>query len=176
MSKVLVVVYSYTGTGRRLAQLLCSVQGWSLGEIVETRPRSGGAAGNWRCLFDSWLRRRPAIRYMGAPPQEFDAVVLVSPIWIYRLAGPMRSFVTQYRESLPDVAVCSVMGGRGAPNAVAEIGSILGRSPMLSTAFTAREVDDGSCAARLQAFGNAVQAAEESQLVMRAATWSPQAA
>ncbi|MBK5206372.1 MAG: flavodoxin [Polaromonas sp.] len=174
MSKVLVVMYSYTGTCRRLVQLLCSQQGWPMAEISEVNPRSG-ALGTWRCLLDSWLRRSPAISYVGPPPNEFDAVVLVAPIWVYRLASPMRSFVASRHEQLPDVAVVSVMGSRGAPNAVAEISQLIGRSPILSTAFTTREVEDGSYAARLQAFGTAVQMAEDTQAVVRPSIWSPQA-
>ncbi|MDP2255225.1 MAG: flavodoxin [Polaromonas sp.] len=175
MSEVLVVTYSYTGTCRQLAQLLCSQQGWPMAEIGE-RSRRSGLQGTARCLLDSWLHRRPSIQYDGPPPSQFDAVVLVSPIWAYRLAGPMRSFVAMMRDQLPDVAVVSVMGNSGAPNAVAEIGQLLGRSPMLSTAFTTREVQDGSCAGWLQAFGTAIQKAEDSQAVVRPATWSPQAA
>jgi hypothetical protein len=174
MNNVLVIVYSYTGTCRRLAQLLCSQQGWDMAEIYDVHPRSG-VLGNWRCLIDSFFRRQPAIRYDGPPPGDFDAVVLVSPIWGLRLAGPMRSFVDRKRDRLPDVALISVMGGRGAPNAVAEVGKLLGRAPMLTTAFTMREVDDGSYAARLQAFGTAVRSTEDSRAVVRPATLSPQA-
>ena len=155
MTKILVVVYSYTGTSRRVAQLLRARQGWEVAEIAEVRPRSG-AFGNMRCLLDSLFRRCPAIRYDGPLPRGFDTVVLVSPIWGQQLAGPMRSFVTRRRDHLPDVAVVSVMGGSGAPNAVAEIGRIIGRAPILSTALSTREVDDGSCVERLHRFCTAV--------------------
>jgi hypothetical protein len=138
-----------------VAQLLSDRQGWEVAEIAEVRPRSG-AFGNMRCLLDSLFRRCPAIRYDGPLPRGFDTVVLVSPIWGQQLAGPMRSFVTRRRDHLPDVAVVSVMGGSGAPNAVAEIGRIIGRAPILSTALSTREVDDGSCAERLHGFGTAV--------------------
>jgi len=175
MSKVLVVAYSYTGTSRRVAQLLCRQQGWRLAEIAEVRPRSG-ASGTLRCLLDSLFRRGPAIRYDGPLPREFDAVVLVSPIWGLRLAGPMRSFVARRRDHLPDVALVSVMGGRSAANAVAEIGRLLGRAPLLSTSFTMQEVDDGSFAGRLQAFGTALRSAKDSQAVVRPVTLSPQTA
>lgn len=174
MNNVLVIVYSYTGTCRRLAQLLCSQQGWEMAEIHDLHPRSG-ALGNWRCLMDSFFRRLPAIRYDGPPPGDYKAVVLISPIWGQRLAGPMRTFVDRKGARLPDLAMISVMGGRGAPNAVAEVGKRLGRAPILSTAFTMHEVDDGSCAARLQAFGTAVQSAEDSRAVVRPANLSPQA-
>jgi hypothetical protein len=175
MSKVLVVAYSYTGTSRRLAQLLAGLQQWTLAEVREVRPRSG-VAGTWRCLMDSVFRRCPQIRYDGPNPGDFNAVVLVSPIWAYRLAGPMRSFVASQHASLRDVAVISVMGESGAPNAVAEVSRLTGRTPLMNAAFKTREVDDGSCAGRLQAFGKAVQEAEDSSLVVRPSTWSPQSA
>lgn len=155
MTKVLVVSYSYTGTSRRVAQLLRDRQDWEVAEIAEARPRTG-AFGYLRCLLDSRFRRCPEIRYDGPLPRHFDTVVLVSPIWGQQLAGPMRSFITRRRDHLPDLAVVSVMGGSGAPNAVSEIGRIIGRAPILSIALTTREVHDGSCAERLQRFGTAV--------------------
>lgn len=172
MGKILVVSYSHTGTSRQLANTLAQLQGWTATEIAEVHP----GRGDWRCVLDSLLRRRPAIRYGGPAPEQFDAVVLVAPIWVYRLAGPMRSFVDQYRDRLSTVAVVSVMGGRGAPNAVAEIGHLLGRSPIFSTAFLAREVEDGSCAGRLRAFGEAVDKAAVCQDVLRPSTLSSQTA
>ncbi|MDO9113489.1 MAG: flavodoxin [Polaromonas sp.] len=172
MDKILVVFYSYTGTSRRLVQLLCSQLDWPSGEIVEERARSG-ASGTLRCVADSLLRRQPRIRYQGPDPGGFGTVVLVSPIWAYRLASPMRSFVAERRDDLQQIAVVSVMGGSGAPNAVAEIGHLLGRAPLLATAFTTREVDDGSCAGRLEAFGHALQAASRQASPVRPASWSP---
>ncbi|MDM0116343.1 flavodoxin [Variovorax sp. J22R133] len=175
MSKVLVVLYSLTGTSRNVAQLLCSQQGWEMAEIREASPRTaGGALGVVRCIVDSLLRLRPAIRYIGPPPAGFDAVVLISPIWALQLAGPMRSFVAMHRDKLPAVAVISIMGGSGAPNAVAEIARMADRAPILSTEFTAREVGDGSFAARLQAFGTSVGSAITSQEAVRPTTLSPQ--
>lgn len=159
MSNVLVVVYSYTGTSRRVAELLCGQQNWPMAEIVELHPRSG-TFGTLRCVLDSALRRTPVIRYEGPSPKDFDAVVLVSPIWAQRLAGPMRSFITNRHDQLPDVAVVSVMGGTGAPDAISEITQRIGRAPILSTSLSMHEVDDGSFAARLQAFGTAVSSAE----------------
>jgi len=175
MSKILVVVYSHTGTCRRLADLLCDQQGWPMAVITDARPRRG-AIGTWRCLLDSWLRRRPPINYSGLSPDGFDAVVLIAPIWAYRLAGPMRTFVDSRRGSLADIAAAPVMGGSGAPNAIAEIGRLTGRAPILDTAFIAREVEDGSCAARLKAFGDGVQAAKGASVATRPAIWSPQTA
>jgi flavodoxin len=160
MSKVLVVFYSHTGTSRKVAELLCKQHGWTCAEITDELPRRG-LPGYMRGVLDSVLRRRPPIRYDGPLPKSFDAVVLVSPIWAWHLAGPMRSFVTRRQDHLPDVAVISVMGGSGAANAVNEVSRILGRAPLLDAAFTQREVEDGSHAQRLRSFGEALARAED---------------
>src|SRR5206468_2786462 len=79
MDAILVVCYSYTGTARRAAQLLCSHHGWPLGRISDARPRAG-SSGYLRSVLDSLLRRRPPIRYEGPDPAQFRTVVLVSPV------------------------------------------------------------------------------------------------
>jgi len=175
MSRILVVFYSYTGTGRRLARLLATQQHWPLGEVRELRPRSGTTA-TWRCVLDSLLRRRPAIRYEGPALRNFDVVVLIAPIWVGQLASPMRSFVAELRTALPEVAVLSVMGSVGAPAAAAEIARWTRETPLLAGAFTSREVDDGSCAIRLQAFGDAIRTLGDASVATRPTFWSPQAA
>ena len=88
-NQTLVVFYSHTGTSRRAAQLLASQFGWQTGEVSERHPRVG-RAGTFKCVADSLLRRRPAIRYEGPDPQAFGSVVFVAPVWVSRMAGPMR--------------------------------------------------------------------------------------
>jgi flavodoxin len=172
--RTLIVAYSNTGTCRRVADLLASKLQWPRGEISEHRSRTG-AAGILRCVADSLLRRHPEIRYEGPDPRGFDMVVLIAPIWLYRLAGPMRSFVRDHASGLKRVAVISVMGGQGATNAFSEIDQILGRPPVLSTSFTAREVDDGSYSPGLEAFGSAVRDNATKEEAIRPTTLSPSA-
>ena len=94
----------------------------------------------------------------------------------HRSAGPMRTFARLHSGKLADIAVAPVMGGSGAPNAVAELARLTGRAPLLSTAFTAREIEGGSCAGRLRAFGDGVRMAKSAEAPTRPATWSPQTA
>lgn len=151
MARILVVCYSHTGTARRAAQLLCSHHGWPLGEIQDPAPR-----GTLRCVLDSLLKRRPAIRYDGPEPGAFDSVVLLAPIWMYRLAAPMRSFLAEYRDRLPRVAVIATMSSGGATNAFGEVGHLLGHPPVTCAAFLQREIEDGSGTGRLLEVGDAL--------------------
>lgn len=173
MDSTLVVCYSYTGISHRLAQLLCAQQGWPLGQVFERSPRRG-ASGTLRCVLDSLFHRSPQVSYHGPEPADFHTVVLVAPIWIYRLAGPMRSFVAHNRERLHHVAVLTTMGSRGGSNAAAEIARLLGSDPILSASIASREVEDGSCAQALAAFGATLRPGGPGEPV-RPATWSPTA-
>lgn len=152
MNNILVVCYSYTGISRRVAQLICSHHGWPLGEITEPTPR-----GTWRCILDSLLRRRPEIRYRGPTPMDFHTVLLISPIWMYRLAGPMRSFIVRYKDNLNQVAVIETMNAASTSNALAEIGHLLGHRLMETAAFNAQEIENGSAIARLLAFADTLE-------------------
>jgi hypothetical protein len=153
MDSILVVCYSATGTSLQAARLLCSHHGWPLALVTERRARTG-LGGLMRCVLDSLLRRHPPICYDGPDPGDFRTVVLVSPIWVYRLAGPMRTFIAQHREALRRVAVISTMGSAGAVNAVAEVERLTGHPPIRAVAFTSQGLADGTATGRLIAFGH----------------------
>lgn len=172
MGSTLIVFYSLTGNSRRLAQLLAAQTGWPVGEVLEERPRTAGPLGFLRCVLDSIFHRSPAVRYQGPEPASFANLVLIAPIWARELAGPMRSFVAGRQDRAQRIAVLTTMGGRGGSNAVAEIGRIAGRDPVLSEVVTAREVEDGSCARAVEAFSRAVDRAAPGK-PLRPATWSP---
>jgi flavodoxin len=166
MSEILVISYSDTGASRRLAQMLCKQQGWPMAEISEIYPRCG-LSGQINCLLDSWMRRRPSICYTGPPPNEYDAVVLVAPVWSWRLAGPVRSFVKLMNEQLPDLAIISVAESWETRDAITELSSIIGYFPVSNTTFTPDEINDESCLKRLQTFGEETQAAEHQQILIQ---------
>jgi hypothetical protein len=167
MDSILVVCYSYTGISRRAAQLLCSHHGWPLGEIEDARSR-----GTLRCVLDSLLRRRPEIRYNGPDPGDFRTVVLVAPIWMYQLAGPMRTFVARERSRLQRVAVIATLNSAGASNAFAEIAALLGHGLVQTAAVKARAIEDGSGTGELIDFGTALQPGSGSGARPRKAAWS----
>ena len=156
MDTILLVCYSYTGTTRRVAELLASHHGWPLGQVSDAKPRAGGL-GTLRCVLDALLHRHPPIRYEGPDPGDFRTVVLLAPVWMYGLAGPMRSFIVQHREALRRVAVICTMGSGGGSNALSHVARLLGHAPIASACFLQREVDDGSCTSRVLAFGQTLQ-------------------
>jgi len=154
MSRVLVVHHSRTGTCRMLAQALCDRHRWASGEVRPADRRDG----YWRCALDALLRRAPPIHYDGPDPWSFDAVVLVSPVWCWRLSPPMRSFLRSVHGKLSAVGVVSTMGGSGARNAVAEVERAIHRPAVATLALRVSEVQAGEHERALQSFAGAVEA------------------
>ena len=155
MDNILVVFYTYTGVSRRAAQLLATHRGWPVGEVWDADPRAG-LLGGLRCIFDSLFQRRPAIRYEGPDPAGFQTVIIISPIWAYRMAGPMRSFLAENAPKLPRFAVVTLMNAAGATNAVKEAEQLVGRRAISTLDLLSRDFKDGSATARLLQFGEAV--------------------
>ena len=155
MPDVLVVFHSRSGHCRMLAEALSRRRGWALGEAayVDGRPSYG------RSARDALLRHEPKIRYDGPNPSRFEVVVLVSPIWCWRLCPPMRSFVRSMHGKLVKVAALSCMGGSGASNAVAEIQHLVRRPVVAQLALRQDEVAAGRHEESLQAFADEVAAA-----------------
>jgi len=123
MPDVLVVFHSRTGHCRDLARLMSEQRGWALAEVAWP----GGQPSYAQCAKEAILRGHPAIRYQGPDPTAYDVVVLVSPVWCWRLCPPMRSFIRSMQGKLGGVAVLSCMGGSGASNAVAEVEQLIHR-------------------------------------------------
>jgi flavodoxin len=153
MPDVLVVFHSRTGHCRDLARLMSEQRGWALAEVAWP----GKQPSYTRCATQAILRGHPAIRYQGPDPAAYDVVVLVSPVWCWRLCPPMRSFIRSMQGKLGRVAVLSCMGGSGASNAVAEVEHLIHRPVVAKLALRQSEVDAGQFGS-LQAFADEVTA------------------
>lgn len=153
MPDVLVVFHSRTGHCRELARLMSEQRGWALAEVAWPGRQPSYA----QCASEAILRGHPAIRYEGPDPAAYDVVVLVSPVWCWRLCPPMRSFIRSMRGKLGGVAVLSCMGGSGASNAVAEVERLIHRPVVARLALRQAEVDAGQLGS-LQAFADEVTA------------------
>lgn len=84
--RVLILVYSFTGNNRHLAQHLAARLGAEIEELRERRKRTV-----LRVILDMMFRRRPAIAPITADPAAFDHVLLIAPIWDMNVAHPMAS-------------------------------------------------------------------------------------
>jgi flavodoxin len=158
MAKTLIVFYSLSGTTRRVAQELKHRSGWDLAEIKDTRPRKG-FWGYTRCMLEVRLGLSAAIEYNGPDPSAYDLVLLGSPVWAWRIASPLRGFVTQRRDRMKRVAFFFTFGGGGADKVTQEANALAGDANAPVLFLSAREMQSGTFLDRLNPFLERLRAA-----------------
>jgi len=175
MTKVLIVLYSRTGTARQVALQLQQISGWPIGEVRNVRPRVG-FIGDLRCVLDSLLARSAPYTFEGPPIDGFDRLVVLTPIWVDGLASPMRALMRDVVRTGRPVSLICVMARGGAFRAADEITTILGEAPDPVLGLKQADVLSGSCLSALSSLVETVNALDAEPVITRPMWLSPHAA
>ena len=166
MTKVLIVLYSRTGTARQVALQLQQISGWPIGEVRDVRPRVG-FIGDLRCVLDSLLARSAPYTFEGPPIDGFDRLVVLTPIWVDGLASPMRALMRDVVRAGRPVSLICVMSRGGAFRAADEITTILGEAPDPVLGLNQADVLSGSCLSALSSLVDTVNALDAEPVITR---------
>jgi flavodoxin len=158
MEKNLIVYYSRTGTTRQVAEQMAAQSGWQLVEITDVHPRAG-FFGDLRCIIEALFHKRAKYHYEGPPLDEVEHVVVMAPVWMGRLASPMRDFLADQSPFLANLSVICVMAARGAFSAVEEIMRMTSTIPAPVLALSQRDVLSGLSQQEIAGFIDQVKTA-----------------
>ena len=137
--KTLVVFYSRTGTTKKVAEKLADKLSAESEEIIDTLDRSG-IMGFLYSGRDAMRRRLTKIEAPQKNPADFDLVIIGTPIWAWNVSAPVRTYLTQQREKLPQVAFFCTMGGSGYKKVFREMYKIIRKKPKAFLYLTTQEV------------------------------------
>jgi flavodoxin len=157
MPGILIVYYSRTGYTRRVAEELAAKTGATMEALAETRSRSG--------VFNYLRSGREALTGRTAPicptvqdPSAFDLVVLGSPVWAGHVCSPMRTYLTERRDDLPNVAFFCTQHASGADKALRDMTDLAGREPVVTLALNDRVIRSGAYRADVARFAEQILA------------------
>ena len=107
----LIVYYSRSGTSQIVAetlkdQLSCKV------ECIHSTKNREGFLGVLTCVLDQLLNRDDTLQPLKENPNNYNPVILVSPVWIGKLASPARTFIKQTRLDGKDIYLMLTYNGR----------------------------------------------------------------
>ena len=135
----LVVYYSFTGNTRTVAERAARELNADVAEVRAPRYESGGFR-FLRAAFDSWRGRLPAIEVGGGRPDEYDFVLLMSPVWAGHAATPMRTYLTHNRGRFKRAAFLLTCAGSCPPRAFEEMTALAGFEPEATFTLLDREI------------------------------------
>ncbi|MFO7257419.1 MAG: hypothetical protein DIU61_006990 [Bacteroidota bacterium] len=104
--KPLIVYYSHGGNNELLAYRLQKEFNSDIFEVEPAGKRTG-----FSIFLDIVLGRTPRIKPCPLTLSAYDMLVFVAPIWSGKIASPLRSFLTQYRDQITSYAFMSLCGG-----------------------------------------------------------------
>lgn len=109
--KTVLVSYSLTGNNDALAASIAAELGADHVRIVEPRVRTIGMI-----ALDRLLGRTPKVSPAVDRTDGYDLVLFVGPVWMGRVAAPLRANLRHLRRSAERYAFVSVSGGANGPN------------------------------------------------------------
>jgi hypothetical protein len=141
--RTLVVYYSFTGNTRNVAERAARDLGADIAEVLSARYESGGLR-FLLAAFDSWRGRLPAIGVSGPLPDEYDFVLLMSPVWVGHAATPMRAYLAQNHGKIKRAAFLLTCAGSCPARTFEEMTALAGLEPQATFTLSERDIKGGA--------------------------------
>ena len=120
-------------------------------QIKDFKTRTGG----WAMLMSGRqaLFKRPAlIQSTEKDPEQYDLVILGTPVWAWTMSSPMRSYITQHASSFNQVAFFCSEGGTGGARMFRHMTDLIGKQPVAVLEVTETDLKTGADKDKLKQF------------------------
>lgn len=124
--KTLVAYYSLTQNNETLVKVLRTKLECEVLKIETVRKRT-----SFSIVLDRLFARKPEIQKYNIKISDYDQLVIVGPIWLGKIATPLKTFLAQEKKSIEHYSLISVCGGLPgqAEKIERELASIVGVRP-----------------------------------------------
>lgn len=134
VGKTLIVYFSWSGNTRAVANTIQELTGYDIVEIEVEEPYSSvynEVTVRARRELDNDIR--PALVTRVENIDEYDTLIVGTPIWSSRLAPPVKSFLAMYYLAGKKIAPFCTHGGSGTAQSVNNIRSVCPDSEILQS-------------------------------------------
>lgn len=140
MKRILVVYFSRSGHTAFLAQQIARRCRADLACIHEPTLRTG-ISGYVRSALEALLGAQPPIELDPCRPQDYDLVIVGTPVWFWNMSSPVRSFLRRYGRSCEQLAVFCTYGGSGHNRVMDHMELLWGHPLVARLALTQQQVE-----------------------------------
>ena len=156
--KTLIAYYSRTGKNERVAKDIQKGLGCDIEKIEDMKNR-GGVLGFITGGKDAFLKKTTEIGKIQKNPEDYELIILMSPVWSGLIVPAIRTYVSENREKLNNVAFVSVSGAgeKGNGKALTEFESFLGKKCVVYLLLAEKELDNESYKNKIANFTSALK-------------------
>jgi len=147
----LVVFYSRTGTTRKVAEQIAQALGCATEELTDAKGRAG-VLGFIKGGGDAFRKKLTRIGEVANDPGDCELVVIGTPVWAGSMTPAVRTYITEQKDRLPQVAFFLTTGGSGIERTFRHMEDLCGKPPKATLGLRQKEVLKGDPAAAVRAF------------------------
>ena len=151
--KTLVIYYSLTGNTKKVAEAIANKLEADINRI-DDRPSRHGLFGIMHAAYKVMFSRPAKIRFPNTDPYRYELLILGAPVWIMKLAPPMRSYILKEKARFNKVAFFCTDGSSGASNVFKNMQSLCAKQPVATLEVTEAELKSGMYIEKTNAFTN----------------------
>jgi len=157
--KILIVYYSRTGNTEKVASVLAKHLNAKKEKILDSENR-GGFRGYLKSGAEAAWKSLPAIQLSRKKLENYDIIVIGTPVWSWNMASPVRTYLTMNKFKFKQTAFFCTMGGSGSKMAFNSMQKLAGK-PISTLELNAKEVSKINHSAKLKEFIQKLKKARE---------------
>jgi flavodoxin len=114
MTRILVVYYSLTGNTKFIAETIKTELNADILPLKPIKELSADSAMRYFWGgFQTFMKKKPKLEDYTVTPEEYDLLVLGTPVWAWRYSPPIHSFINKHDLSSKKVALWMCYAGDG---------------------------------------------------------------
>ncbi|MDC7126046.1 MAG: flavodoxin [Spirochaetales bacterium] len=152
MSNKLVLFYSRTGTTKQTAEMLANILDCDIAEIV-SKKKFRGPIGWLSAGRTAMAEKDVNIVEPEITPENYELVILCSPVWASRTAPPAKTWLSQNYVKCSKLVYLLTFGGSGDNKAFEQLERIGGKAAA-TISFSDKERKDQLWAGKLKEFAD----------------------
>jgi len=150
--KTLVVYFSRSGQTAKVAELVAHhLNAETKEEITEIQGRRG-PVGYLRSAWEGLVGSSPIISPPIVDPNDYQVVILACPVWMGRMASPMRTYLIKMENHLPKVGLLVTEGGSGGHRVLMQMRELTRKTPLAELVLTEDEIAKASHITKVKLF------------------------
>ena len=160
--KILLAYYSRTGNTRVVAEAISKKLSCNLEEITEPKNRNG-LMGYMSAGSDAQKAIITGINPTKQNVEDYDLVIVGTPIWAWNMSAPIRSYLTANRGNFPQVAFYITLDGRPGET-LRNMEKVAGKAPLASELFYSSEIKKNNYQEKVERFSKQIISATQGSL------------
>ncbi|MFX0188685.1 MAG: flavodoxin family protein [Candidatus Hodarchaeota archaeon] len=135
----LVIFYSRTGTTKRVANTVSEKLSCDCEEIFDTKNRLG-FFGWLRSGKDAMMKKLTILKEINKNPESYDLIIIGTPIWSSNMSTPIRTYITDNKDKLKNVAFFCTEGSRGGEKCFKKMAILCDKEPVATLEIKKKDI------------------------------------